>query len=100
MSIRLRLALWYGLLFTLVLFLVAVFSYAIHERGQYDDIDRVLVVSAGHAAAEAATSTSNVRLVEEHSSLEIALRLHSPYGVLLERRQPRPAQSAPRHAGS
>jgi len=84
MSIRLRLALCYGLLFTLVLFLVAVFSYAIHERGQYDDIDRILVVSAGHAAAEAATSTSNVRLVEARSSLEIALRLYSPGGVLLE----------------
>jgi two-component system OmpR family sensor kinase len=84
MSIRLRLALWYSLLFTLVLFLVAVFSYAIHERGQYDDIDRILVVSAGHAAAEAATSTSSVRLVEERSNLEIALRLFSSGGVLLE----------------
>jgi signal transduction histidine kinase len=84
MSIRLRLALWYGLLFTLVLFLVAVFSYAIHERGQYDDIDRVLVVSVQHAASEATTTTNGPHLVQERSSLEIALRLYSSSGVLLE----------------
>ena len=84
MSIRLRLALWYSLLFMLVLFLVAVFSYAIHERGQYDDIDRILVVSAGHAAAEAATTAGSPHLVQERGSLEVAQRLYSSVGVLLE----------------
>lgn len=84
MSIRLRLTLWYGLLFTLVLFLVAVFSYAIHERGQYDDIDRVLVVSVQHATLEAATTTNGPHLVQERSSLEVVLRLYRSSGVLLE----------------
>ena len=84
MSIRVRLALCYGLLFTLVLLLVAVFSYAIHERGQYDDIDRILVVSAGHAAAEVATTAGGPHLAQESGSLEIALRLYSRAGVLLE----------------
>ena len=84
MSIRLRLALWYSLLFMLVLFLVAVFSYAIHERGQYDDIDRILVTSAGHTAAEAATTTGGPHLAQERGSLEVAQRLYSSDGVLLE----------------
>ncbi len=84
MSIRLRLALCYGTLFALILPLVTLLSYAIHARSQYDDLDRTLVVSAGHAAAEASTSTSGPHLVQGRSDLEIALRLYSPGGVLKE----------------
>ena len=46
MSIRLRLALWYGALFGLVLLVVLLFTYAFHARSHYDDLDRALVTSA------------------------------------------------------
>ncbi len=40
MSIRLRIALWYGALFALVLLVVTTFSHAFDARGHYDDLDR------------------------------------------------------------
>ncbi len=51
MSIRLRLALWYGMLFASILLMVALLSYALHVRGHYDDVDQALLTSAGHAGA-------------------------------------------------
>jgi len=78
------LALCYGGLFALILLLVSLFSYAIHDRSQYDDLDRTLVVSAGHAAAEAAAFAGGPHLVEGNGGLEIALRLYAPNGTLLE----------------
>lgn len=84
MSIRLRLALCYGILFALILPMVTVLSYAIHARSQYDDLDRTLAVSADHIAAEAAMSTRELHLTEKGSNLEIVLRLYSPYGSLQE----------------
>ncbi len=82
MSIRLRLALYYGALFAVILLLVMFFGYAIHARSEYDDLDRALVVSAGHAAAEAATVAGGPQLVQGRSDLEIALRLYNSSGVL------------------
>ncbi len=84
MSIRLRLALYYGALFAVILLLVLLLGYAIHARGQYDDLDRTLVVSAGHAAAEAAVSPTGPHLVQGRGELEIALRLYDANGVLQE----------------
>jgi two-component system OmpR family sensor kinase len=81
-SIRLRLALYYGALFAVILLLVMLLAYAIHARGVYDDLDRTLVVSAGHAAAEAATDASSPHLVQGISDLEITLRLYSSSGAL------------------
>jgi HAMP domain-containing protein len=85
LSIRLRLALCYGALFALILLLVIVLSYAIHARGQYDDLDRTLMVSAEHAAAEAAVSPTGPHLIQGDGGFEIVLRLYSPVGILLER---------------
>ncbi len=85
MSLRLRLAVCYGTLFALILPLVTLFSYALHARGQYDDLDRTLVVSAGHAAAEAATLPTGPHLVQGRGDLEIALRLYNSNGQLQER---------------
>src|SRR6516164_809293 len=78
MSIRLRLALCYGALFALILPLVFVLSYAIHSRGQYDDLDRTLIVSAEHAAAEVAVSPDGPHLIQGGGGFEIALRLYTP----------------------
>ncbi len=52
MSIRLRLALWYGALTAVVVLFVATVTYAAHTRGHYDDLDHMLVGIARHAAEE------------------------------------------------
>jgi signal transduction histidine kinase len=83
-SIRLRLALYYGTLFAIILLLVLLLGYAIHARGQYDDLDRTLVVSAGHAAAEASLSPQGPHLAQARGDLEIALRLYNSSGILQE----------------
>jgi two-component system, OmpR family, sensor kinase len=84
MSIRLRLALCYGALFAVILPLVTVLSYVIHARGQYDDLDRALIVSAEHAVAEAKTSTIRQHLIQGERGFEIVLRLYSSQGRLQE----------------
>src|SRR6266702_5869262 len=84
MSIRLRLALCYGALFAAVLLLITLLSYAIHARGEYDDLDRTLLVSTGHAAAEAPSGEGGPHLVEGRNGLELALRLFSADGALKE----------------
>src|SRR6266567_4419833 len=82
MFIRLRLALCYGILFALILPVVTLLSYAIHMRSQYDDLDRTLVVSVGHFAAEAAISGSDLHLIEGKTNLEIVLRVYGPGDLL------------------
>ena len=84
MSIRLRLALCYGALFAVILPLVTLLSYAIHERGQFDSLDSTLTVSAGHAAAEAALSASGPHLLQGSGDLEIVFRLYDSHGTLQE----------------
>jgi two-component system OmpR family sensor kinase len=84
MSIRLRLALCYGALFAVILPLVTLLSYAIHERGQYDSLDSTLVVSADHAASEAALSASGPHLIQGSGDLEIVFRLYDSSGILQE----------------
>lgn len=84
MSIRLRLALWYGGLFALVLLLVTVLSYAFHVRGHYDDRDRALITSAGHMASEAGTMPDGPHLLEGRGGLEVGFRLYGSDGALRE----------------
>ena len=52
MPLRLRLALWYGSLTTLIVTLVCGYSYAIHSRTHYDELDRVLHSVATHVRTE------------------------------------------------
>src|SRR5262245_36988094 len=85
MSIRVRLALWYGGLFALVLLLVTLLSYAFHVRGHYDDRDRALITSAGHMVTEARAMVGGPHLVEGRGGLEIGFRLYGPDGTLRER---------------
>jgi signal transduction histidine kinase len=84
MSIRLRLALWYGGLYSLVLLVVTLISYAFHTRGHFDDLDRALITSAAHGAAEVASAEQPIHLTAGTGGLEIGLRLYAPDGVLLE----------------
>lgn len=83
MSIRLRLMLWYGSLFAVVLAVVALLSYAFHTRAHYDDMDRILITSVGHAAEEA-SSGLNPHIVQSAGNLEVQLRLYRPDGTLQE----------------
>src|SRR5262245_29485664 len=84
MAIRLRLALWYGALFALVLLLMALLSYSLHVRGHYDDRDRALVTSAGHMAGEARAMPNGPHLVEGSGGLEVGVRLYDALGVVRE----------------
>src|SRR5512145_1450233 len=93
MSIRLRLLLWYGTLFAVILLIVALFSYALHSRGHYDDLDRALVTSA-QLSAVATAAGSQQHLVGEHGGLEITVHRYSPSGTLQESSPGAPAQPA------
>jgi two-component system, OmpR family, sensor kinase len=84
MSIRLRLALWYGALFAVVLLLVTLFSYVFHVRGHYDDRDRALITTTGHAVAEAIATANEPHLVVGSGGLEVGLRLYDRNGMLRE----------------
>lgn len=54
MTLRLRLALWYGGMTGAVVILVCIYSYAVHSRAHYDELDRTLHRSAEHVAEELA----------------------------------------------
>lgn len=70
MSLRLRLALWYGSLTTLVVAFVCAYSYAVHSRTHYDELDRVLQSVAAHVGDELATASS-----PQHDVLQASLLL-------------------------
>jgi hypothetical protein len=61
MSLRLRLALWYGGLTGLVIVLTSLLGYAVHSRVHYDDFDRVLAAAAEHLADEYAATPPHDR---------------------------------------
>lgn len=77
MTIRLRLALWYGALFALILLVMVAFSYAFHARGHYDDLDRALITTASHTADEVENSTTPPRLIEGSGGFHVILRLYN-----------------------
>ncbi|HSQ29663.1 MAG TPA: HAMP domain-containing sensor histidine kinase [Gemmatimonadaceae bacterium] len=81
MSLRLRLALWYGALTTLVVALVCSYSYAIHSRTHYDELDRVLVGVAEHTREMISSSPGMGSNVVETSLLPTAgISMVSPNG--------------------
>jgi signal transduction histidine kinase len=84
MSIRFRLALWYGILFAGILLAVTAFSYAFHARGHYDDLDRALITTASHTADEVARSPSAPVLIEGSGGFRVILRLYRADGKLLQ----------------
>ncbi|MGK2962118.1 MAG: sensor histidine kinase [Gemmatimonadaceae bacterium] len=54
MSLRLRLAIWYAGLSLLVVAVACVYSYAVHNRTHYDELDRMIHETANHLAFELA----------------------------------------------
>jgi signal transduction histidine kinase len=84
MSIRLRLAIWYGALFAAILLLVSLLSYALHTRGHYDDRDRLLVTSAVHAATGVASATDQLHFESGSATVEVVLQRFDRAGTLRE----------------
>ena len=82
MSIRVRLALWYGGLFAVILLLFGLLTYALHVRGHYEDRDRLLLASASHAMT--GMPSGGLHLGSGGPSLEVALRLYDAAGRLQE----------------
>lgn len=87
MSIRWRLIIQCGILFSVSLTLALLLSYAFHTRGHYDDLDRFLVITAEHTADEATNSAQTTPLLTragESGGIEIALRLYTSEGLVQE----------------
>lgn len=85
MSLRLRLALWYGGLAGLLILLVCTYSYAVHGRAHYDEADAVLATSAEHVAGELAGAlTPAQRAAVLHASRMMGpeMRIFGADGVL------------------
>ncbi|HEX2863836.1 MAG TPA: HAMP domain-containing sensor histidine kinase [Deinococcales bacterium] len=77
MSIRVRLAVWYGALTALTLLVASLLSYAYHARGHYDDLDRVLVQNLAHAVPELA-HLGRGQLPRGSGDLEVVVRVYDP----------------------
>ncbi len=84
MSLRLRLVLWCAGLCGFVLLMVGTLAYTVHSRSQYDDLDRVLTTSAGHAMANMTASDIIPHLDQDSSGFDVVLRLYTPDGMLRE----------------
>lgn len=85
MSLRLRLALWFGALTAVVVLLIGTSTYAIHSRAHYDDLDQMLVAAAQHADSENVGTLSNAELEQALAvplSPEISTRLYGPGNLL------------------
>lgn len=82
MSIRGRLALWYGGLLAAILLATMLLTYALHVRGHYEERDQLLLTSAAHAASE--TGGHGAALHLGTGRLEVALRLYDAAGALIE----------------
>lgn len=85
MSLRLRLALWYGALTGLVVVLVMLLTYALHTRGHYDDLDHTLVTVAQHVAEEydGSTGPASTSAITAPPSASLVLRVYAADGRLV-----------------
>lgn len=83
MSLRLRLALWYGALAGSLVLLVCAYSYAVHGRAHYDEADVVLATSAEHVIheiAETRTDEQRAAVLRASALLDAAMRIHGADG--------------------
>lgn len=86
MSLRLRLALWYGALTGLVVLVVSVVTYAAHTRGHYDDADHALHTNTDHIIDEYVaqiTDPERAGAVSLPVSDSIPLRIYNAEGRVL-----------------
>ncbi|MBI4491640.1 MAG: HAMP domain-containing histidine kinase [Chloroflexi bacterium] len=86
MSLRLRLALWYGGLTGLIVLLAGLLAYAIFSRIQYDDLDQALEGAVEHAAGTyvaARTSDELATMLETPILPGLVMRIYGPGGQVL-----------------
>jgi two-component system OmpR family sensor kinase len=96
MSLRLRLALWYGGLAGLIILLGRTHSYAVHGRAHYEETDAVLATSAEHVAAELAearTAAQRAEVLRASALLGSVMRIYGVDGAV--RDQSADGSSAP-----
>lgn len=87
MSLRLRLALWYGGLTGVVVILVCLYSYAIHSRAHYDELDATLQSVAEHIAGEllaGRTPRDREETLAASTLLGAGARVYGADGALLQ----------------
>lgn len=80
MSLRLRLALWYGATAGALVVLVCMYSFALHSRTHYDDLDWMLGNTAAHVAEElaaAGSSTERAAVLQAAATLGPQVRVYS-----------------------
>ena len=85
MSLRLRLALWFGALTAAVVLLIGLSTYAIHSRAHYDDLDQMLVTAAQHANSEGVGSLSVSQIDQVLAvpvSPDVSTRVYSSDGLM------------------
>ncbi len=80
MPIRLRLALWYGTLCTVLIALVSLLGFSAYTRGQYQTLDQVLVLSANHVAVGWREAGTSYVLEADISEIQVAFRLYDNAG--------------------
>lgn len=80
MPIRLRLALWYGTLCTVLIALVSLLGFSAYTRGQYQTLDQVLVLSANHVAVGWREAGTSYVLEADISEIQVAFRLYDNTG--------------------
>lgn len=88
MSIRLRLAIWYGALSALVVVVVCVYAYSVYVRTRYDELDRVLQARLNHLAdmlADAATPEARLEALSMAEPLGVSMRVYDSAGAVLLR---------------
>ncbi|MHB1005970.1 MAG: sensor histidine kinase [Chloroflexota bacterium] len=86
MSLRLRLAIWYGALTAIVVLVVGLMTYATHSRGHFDDLDRMLRGTAEHAAEESLQAPSAADLSSVLSTPvepDLTMRVYDNQGRVL-----------------
>lgn len=79
MSLRLRLALWYCTLTGAVVVLVCVYSYAVHSRAHYDELDASLRSATRYVAAElggARSDAERARIISSAHRLGTGVQMY------------------------
>lgn len=86
MSLRLRLALWYGGLTGVAIFLVCLLAYATHSRARYGDLDATLTSAAEHIADEyllSATPADRAAEMATSISMGLVARVYAANGAII-----------------
>ena len=85
-SLRLRIALLYGALTGVAVALVAVAAFLLHQRAQYEGVERLLRRSAEHVAAELSPAPSpqvTDEVLASSTRLGVAVRVFDGQGALV-----------------